>query len=137
MVKISANATLARRPAGALNASLGGTVGPKLPRYVTREQARAIINAAETTRNRLLLERFGQIGGRATHGRGRAHDGPVAQDVTAVRLAGRRAGGATLRRACAHAAPVAQGVTAALDRRGLLQCVGLRAQRLQPVQGLA
>jgi integrase len=35
-----------------------------LPSYVTREQARAMINAAETTTHRLLLETLWQTGGR-------------------------------------------------------------------------
>ncbi|MGH2366898.1 MAG: tyrosine-type recombinase/integrase [Chloroflexota bacterium] len=58
--------TLARRPAGALVASLGDAAGAKLPSYVTRDQARAIINAAETTRDRLLLEGCWQTGGRVS-----------------------------------------------------------------------
>ncbi len=57
------NAALARRPAGALVADAAGA---KLPSYVTREQARALINAAESTRDRLLLECFWQTGGRVS-----------------------------------------------------------------------
>jgi hypothetical protein len=44
--------SLARRPAASLVAE---AVGEHLPSYVTREQARAIINAA-TTQTQLLLE---------------------------------------------------------------------------------
>jgi len=54
-------AALARRPAAAIVAQVAG---PKLPSYVTREQARAMINAAETTTHRLLLETLWQTGGR-------------------------------------------------------------------------
>ena len=38
--------------------------GDRLPSYVTREQARAIINVAATTTHRLLLEVLWQSGGR-------------------------------------------------------------------------
>src|SRR5437868_11243715 len=55
--------SLARRPAGAV---LAATAGATLPTYVTREQARAMINAAETTAHRLLLETLWQSGGRIT-----------------------------------------------------------------------
>ena len=55
------SAVLARRPAAAIVAQ---AAGPKLPSYVTREQARAMINAAETTTHRLLLETLWQTGGR-------------------------------------------------------------------------
>lgn len=40
--------------------------GAKLPTYVTREQARAIVKAAETTTRRLLLEALWRSGGRVT-----------------------------------------------------------------------
>src|SRR5690348_6803951 len=40
--------------------------GDRLPSYVTREQARASINAAATTSHRLLLETHRQSGGRVT-----------------------------------------------------------------------
>lgn len=52
---------LANRPAAAIVAR---AAGPKLPSYVTREQARAMINAAATTTHRLLLETLWQTGGR-------------------------------------------------------------------------
>jgi integrase len=55
--------SLARRPAGAV---LAVTAGATLPTYVTREQARAMINATETTTHRLLLETLWQSGGRVT-----------------------------------------------------------------------
>jgi hypothetical protein len=45
--------SLAVRPAASLVAAAAGT---GLPRYVLPDQARAIINAAETTAHRLLLE---------------------------------------------------------------------------------
>jgi hypothetical protein len=44
---------LAQRPASAIVAQ---AAGDRLPSYVTREQARAIINATTTTVHRLLLE---------------------------------------------------------------------------------
>jgi hypothetical protein len=50
---------LAPRPAAAIVADAAGA---RLPSYVTREQARAIINAAETTAHRLLLECLWQSG---------------------------------------------------------------------------
>jgi hypothetical protein len=43
-------AALAKSPAAAIVAQ---AAGPRLPSYVTREQARAMINAAETTTHRL------------------------------------------------------------------------------------
>ena len=54
---------LAPRPAASLIAQ---AAGDRLPSYVTREQARAIINAAATTTHRLLLEALWQSGGRVT-----------------------------------------------------------------------
>jgi integrase/recombinase XerD len=54
---------LVRRPAIAIVAE---AAGPHLPSYVTRDQARAIINNAETTLHRLLLETLWQSGGRVT-----------------------------------------------------------------------
>ena len=58
-----ARAALDRRPAMAV---LAQAAGDRLPSYVTREQARAIINAAATTTHRLLLEALWQSGGRVT-----------------------------------------------------------------------
>jgi integrase/recombinase XerD len=52
---------LARRPAVSLVAE---TSSEHLPAYVTREQARAVINAATTQTHRLLLECLWQSGGR-------------------------------------------------------------------------
>lgn len=52
---------LDRRPATAI---LADAAGPALPAYVTAEQARAIINAAVRTRDRLLIETLWQTGGR-------------------------------------------------------------------------
>src|ERR671927_554356 len=52
---------LARRPAASL---LAEAAGKHLPSYVTREQARTIINAATTHTHRLLLECLWQSGGR-------------------------------------------------------------------------
>ncbi|SRR6266545_3930469 len=54
---------LAARPAAAIVAAAAGS---HLPTYVTRDQARAIINAAETSLHRLLLETLWQSGGRVT-----------------------------------------------------------------------
>src|SRR5438552_1248478 len=54
---------LVRRPATVIVAE---AAGPHLPSYVTRHQARAIINTAETTMHRLLLETLWQSGGRVT-----------------------------------------------------------------------
>jgi integrase len=54
---------LAVRPAASLVAAAAGA---GLPRYVLPEQARAIINAAETTAHHLLLETLWQSGGRIT-----------------------------------------------------------------------
>ena len=56
---------LAQRPAAAIIAE---AAGPYLPTYVTPDQARAIINSAETTMHRLLLESLWQSGGRVTEG---------------------------------------------------------------------
>jgi integrase len=53
--------SLARCPAASL---LAAAAGERLPSYVTREQARAIINAAPTQTHRLLLECLWQSGGR-------------------------------------------------------------------------
>ena len=52
---------LARRPVASL---LAEASGERLPSYVTREQARAIINTATTQTHRLLLECLWQSGGR-------------------------------------------------------------------------
>jgi hypothetical protein len=52
---------LANRPASAIVAR---AAGDSLPSYVTRDQARSIINAASTTAHRLLLETPWQSGGR-------------------------------------------------------------------------
>ena len=52
------------RSAGQLQPSFEG--GAKLPAHVTREQARAIINAADTHARRLLLECLWQSGGRVS-----------------------------------------------------------------------
>src|SRR5712692_2020160 len=52
---------LARRPAASL---LAEASGEHLPAYVTREQARAIINAASSQSHRLMLECLWQSGGR-------------------------------------------------------------------------
>jgi integrase len=54
---------LAQRPASAIVAQ---AAGDRLPSYVTREQARAIINATTTTVHRLLLECLWQSGGRVS-----------------------------------------------------------------------
>jgi len=54
---------LAPRPAASLVAQ---AAGDRLPSYVARDQARAIINAAATTSHRLLLEALWQSGGRVT-----------------------------------------------------------------------
>ena len=59
----TAATALARRSAGTL---LADAAGARLPAYVTREQARAIVNAAETTAHRLLLECLWQTGGRVS-----------------------------------------------------------------------
>src|ERR671936_583383 len=55
--------SLERRPTTSL---LAEAAGEHLPSYVTREQARAIINAAETMTHRLLLECLWQSGGRVS-----------------------------------------------------------------------
>jgi hypothetical protein len=52
LVQLPATTVLAQAAAG------------RLPSYVTREQARTIINAAATTTHRLLLEALWQSGGR-------------------------------------------------------------------------
>lgn len=52
---------LASRPPLAI---VGASAGARLPSYVSRDQARAIINAAQTTSHRLLLEAIWQTGGR-------------------------------------------------------------------------
>jgi integrase/recombinase XerD len=52
------------RPAAA--ALLAAAAGARLPTYVSRDQARAMINATETTMHRLLLETLWQSGGRVT-----------------------------------------------------------------------
>jgi integrase/recombinase XerD len=46
--------------------ALAEQIGPALPLYVTREQARLIINAAQTMTHRLLLETLWQSGGRVS-----------------------------------------------------------------------
>ena len=53
--------SLTRRPAVSV---LAEASGEHLPSYVTREQARAIINTATTQTHRLLLECLWQSGGR-------------------------------------------------------------------------
>jgi integrase len=58
----STSAALATRPALSIVAE--AAAGP--PRYVLPDQARAIINAAQTTQHRLLLETLWQSGGRIT-----------------------------------------------------------------------
>jgi integrase/recombinase XerD len=57
-------APLARRPSAA--AVGADAAGARLPAYVTREQARAVIAAARATRDRLLFECLWQTGGRVT-----------------------------------------------------------------------
>jgi integrase len=54
---------LVRQPAAVV---LAHAAGDRLPSYVTRDQTRAIINAAATTTHRLLLETLWQSGGRVT-----------------------------------------------------------------------
>jgi integrase/recombinase XerD len=54
---------LVPRPAVAIVAQ---AARDKLPSYVTRKQARALINAASTTTHRLLLETLSQSSGRVT-----------------------------------------------------------------------
>jgi integrase len=54
---------LVQRPAAAIVAEAAGA---HLPSYVTHDQARAIIIAAETTMHRLLPETLWQSGGRVT-----------------------------------------------------------------------
>jgi integrase len=58
-------APLARRTAGAVVADAAGA---RLPTYVTRAQARAVIAAAQSTRDRLLFACLWQTGGRVTEG---------------------------------------------------------------------
>jgi integrase len=58
-----ARSALVRQPAAVV---LAQAAGDRLPSYVTRDQARAIINAATTTTHRLLLETLWQSGGRVT-----------------------------------------------------------------------
>ena len=55
------NAPLARRPATA--AVVAEAADIRLPAYVTREQARAVIAAARNSRDRLLLACRWQTGG--------------------------------------------------------------------------
>jgi integrase len=55
--------SLARRPAASIVAR---AAGERLPTYVTREQARTIINAASTLQHRVLLECLWQSGGRVS-----------------------------------------------------------------------
>jgi integrase/recombinase XerD len=54
---------LAPRPATAIVAS---TSGGGLPRFITRDQAAALVNAAETTTHRLLLQTLWESGGRVS-----------------------------------------------------------------------
>jgi integrase len=54
------------RPCVRPNGCTSAGTGAKLPSYATSEQARAIINAAETTSDRLLLECFWQTSGRVS-----------------------------------------------------------------------
>jgi integrase len=56
---------LVKRSALSIVAEAAGA-SSSLPRYVLPEQARAIINAAQTTQHRLLLEALWQSGGRIT-----------------------------------------------------------------------
>jgi integrase len=58
----SKSTALATRPA----LSIVAEAAAGLPRYVLPDQARAIINAAQTTQHRLLLEALWQSGGRIT-----------------------------------------------------------------------
>ena len=58
-----ARSALVRQPAVVV---LAQAAGDRLPSYVTRDQARAIINATTTTTHRLLLEALWQSGGRVT-----------------------------------------------------------------------
>jgi site-specific recombinase XerD len=59
----SKSTALTTRPALSIVAEAAGA---GLPRYVLPEQARAIINATQTTQHRLLLEALWQSGGRIT-----------------------------------------------------------------------
>lgn len=65
---MTGSAALTRRPT---TAALADAAGAKLPAYVTRDQARAVITAAATTRDRLLFECLWQTGGRVTGALGR------------------------------------------------------------------
>lgn len=58
---MTAETAIATRPPLAL---LGASAGARLPSYVSRDQARAMINATQTTTHRLLLEAVWQTGGR-------------------------------------------------------------------------
>ncbi len=58
------NRALVRRPTA--TAALAEAAGARLPTSVTREQARAVIAAAASTRDRLLFECLWQTGGRVT-----------------------------------------------------------------------
>jgi integrase len=60
---LTESATLAPRPAASIVARVAGE---RLPTYVIREQARAIINAATTLQHRVLLECLWQSGGRVS-----------------------------------------------------------------------
>src|SRR5437899_5053237 len=73
---------LARRPAASLVAEASGE---HLPSYVTRDQARAIINAASSHSHRLLLECLWQSGGRISEVL-RLRPCDVDQDEGALRL---------------------------------------------------
>jgi integrase/recombinase XerD len=57
-------ALVRRRPAAVEVAARAA--GDELPVYVTADQARAVIDAAQTTRDRLLLETLWQSGGRVS-----------------------------------------------------------------------
>jgi hypothetical protein len=57
-------APLARGPSA--TAAVAEAAGARLPAYVTREQARAVFAAAQSTRDRLLFECLWQPGGRVT-----------------------------------------------------------------------
>ncbi len=59
----SLTSALAQRPAAAI---IAAAAGPHLPTYISRGQARAIINATKSTMHRLLLETLWQSGGRVT-----------------------------------------------------------------------
>jgi integrase/recombinase XerD len=61
----SSVATKAPAPASAAT-TLARAQGSRLPAYVTAEQARAVIDAATRTRDRLLVETLWQTGGRVS-----------------------------------------------------------------------